>query len=348
MDPLTEQLALNMPLTLGASLSGIASPESLRGGPDTVDLDYVVEGARSVIVFGVPFDESLIEPYLRKEDYGLNANKIRTTTFAAGIAFEISTVLTSLGYEARPVAPNFAFRKDTPNGIFDRVPPASLKLIAASCGIGHIGQSGLLITREFGAAFSLGAVITDAVLKPTEPLPEEDNYCDRCMACRQACVAGFIEPEPVRIDMGGRSVRVGNCRAAARCAYPCGGITGLHPGGRWSTWSPGRFPVPEEDEEYRTISRKYVGRYLERKRSGAICYNPLLAGTYEMQYTCSNCQFVCHPDPAVRRSRLKMLRNSGVVVEDADGNKTAMPPKEAAEFVAGLPEERRRLYTDDA
>ncbi|MDR3282448.1 MAG: hypothetical protein LBS92_02415 [Candidatus Methanoplasma sp.] len=348
MDLLTEELALDMPLNLGASLSGIATLESLCGGPETVDLGYALAGAKSAIVFGVPFDDSLIEPYLGKRDYSLSANKIRTTTFAAGIAFEISTVLTSLGYKTCPVAPNFAFRKDTPNGIFDRVPPASLKLIAASCGIGHIGQSGLLITKEFGAAFSLGAVITDAVLKPTEPLPEEENYCNRCMACKLACVADFINPEPVSIDMGGRSVRVGNCRLAARCAYPCGGITGLHPSGRWSTWSGGRFPMPEDDDEYRTISRKYVGRYLERKRSGAICYNPLLAGTYEMQYTCSNCQFVCHPDPEVRRSRLKTLRNSGVVVEDADGNKRGVPPKEAEAFLAGLPEERRRLYTDDS
>ena len=346
MDPLTRELALNMPLTLGATLSGISVPESLKGGPAVVDLDYALPGARSVIVFGVPFDDSLVEPYLGKKSYDLNTNKIRVTTFAAGIAFEISTVLTSLGYKTYPIAPNFAFRTDTPNGIFDRVPPASLKLIAVSCGLGHIGQSGLLITKKYGAALSLGGVITDAVLEPTEPLPESENYCDRCMACKAACVADFINKEKISIDMGGRSVRVGNCRLAARCAYPCGGITGLHPNGKWSTWSSGRFPLPEEDEEYRTMSRKYVRQYLERKRDGAICYNPLLAGTYEMQYTCSNCQFVCHPDPAVRKRRLAAIRNSGAIIEDRDGQKKAVSPEEAERYVSGLPAERRRLYTD--
>ncbi|MDR1404560.1 MAG: hypothetical protein LBJ20_03205 [Candidatus Methanoplasma sp.] len=346
MDPLTRKLALNMPLTLGAALSGIATPDSLRGGPEVADLDYALPGARSAIVFGVPFDDSFIDPYLGKKNCDLSTNKIRITTFAAGIAFEISTVLASLGYRTYPIAPNFEFRKDSPNGIYNRVPPASLKLIAVSCGIGCIGQSGLLITKKYGAALSLGGVITDAVLEPTEPLPESENYCDRCMLCKAACVADFIERDEVSINMGGRSVRVGNCRPAARCAYPCGGITGLHPDGKWSTWSPGRFPLPEKDEEYRTISKKYVGRYLERKRNGAVCYNPLLAGTYEMQYTCSNCQFVCHPDPEVRKKRLSMLRNSGAVIEDSDGNRTAVSPEEAEKYVSELPSERRRLYSD--
>ncbi|MDR2846503.1 MAG: hypothetical protein LBV63_04390 [Candidatus Methanoplasma sp.] len=343
---ITTELALNMPKTLGAAISGITTPELLNGGPATVDLDYVLPGARSVIIFGVPFNQDLIDPYLAKSDYALNENKIRITTFAAGIAFEISTVLTSLGYKAIPVAPNFAFRKDTPNGIFDRIPPSSLKLMAVSCGLGHIGQSGLLITKKFGAALSLGAIITDVELEPTQPLPEEENYCDSCGLCNRACVAGFINKGEIRITMGGRSVRVGNCRLAARCAYPCGGITGLHPSGEWSTWSPGRFPLPEDDDEYRTISKKYVGRYLERERTGAICYNPLLAGTYEMQYTCSNCQFVCHPDRSVRKKRFELLAKSGVVIEGADGIKRAVSPEEADRFLAELPEEKRRLYTE--
>ncbi|MDR0888138.1 MAG: hypothetical protein LBM39_03015 [Candidatus Methanoplasma sp.] len=344
--PITTESALNMPKTLGAAISGITTPELLKGGPATVDLDYVLPGAKSVIIFGVPFNQDLIEPYLSKKDYALNENKIRNTTLAFGIAFEISTVLTSLGYKTVPVAPNFEFRKDTPGGIFDRIPSSSLKLMAVSCGLGHIGQSGLLITKEFGAAFSLGAVITDAELQPTQPLPEEENYCDSCGFCNRSCAANFINKGEIRITMGGRQVRVGNCKLAARCAYVCGGITGLHTNGEWSTWSAGRFPIPEEDEEYKTISRKYIGRYLERERTGAICYNPLLAGTYEMQYTCSNCQFVCHPDPSVRKKRFDLLAKSGVIIEGADGIPRAVSPEEADRFLAELPEEKRRLYTE--
>ena len=342
---LTRELALRMPLNLGASKSGIATKETLKG-PWVADLEYVLPGAKSAIIFCVPFDQGLIEPFLGKKNFKLSDHKIRTTTFAFGISFEISTVLNSLGYRTYPVASNFAFRKDTPNGIFDRIPPISLKLMARACGIGHIAQSGLLITKEHGAAFSLGGVVTDAELEPTGPLPEEENYCDRCMICKKACVADHINSGALTMDLGNETIRVGNCRLPARCAYPCGGLTGLHRSGEWSTWSPGRFPLPEEDEEYRTISRKYVQQYLQRKRDGAISYNPLLAYPFEMQYACCNCQFVCHPDIKVRKRRLEMLRNSGVVIEEEDGRKHAVTPEEAEEFISKMPPERRRLFTD--
>jgi len=342
----TTEMALNMPKGLGAALSGIATKASLEGAPYVADLDYVLPGARSAIVFAVPFDQNLIEPFLGKKDFSLSAHKIERTTFSFGISFELSAVLTSLGYKAVPIASNFAFRKDTPNGIFDRIPPISLKLLAAACGVGSIGQSGLLLTKQYGAAFSLGGVVTDIELEPTEPLPDEENYCDGCLLCKRSCVADFILPEKREIEIGGRRMRAGNCRLAARCAYPCGGITGLDRSGKWSTWSPGRFPLPEEDEEYRTISREHVGQYLQRKRLGPVSYNPLLAGNYEMQYTCSNCQFVCHPDRGIRKKRYDALMNSGVVIEEEDGTKRAVSPEEAEEFLNGLPGGRRRLFID--
>jgi epoxyqueuosine reductase QueG len=327
-------------------LSGIATKGSLEGAPYTADLDYVLPGARSAIIFAVPFDEGLIEPFLSKKDFSLSGHKIERTTFTFGISFELSTVLTALGHKAVPIASNFAFRRDTPNGIFDRIPPVSLKILAAACGVGSIGQSGLLLTKQYGAAFSLGGVVTDLELEPTEPLPESENYCDGCLLCKRSCVADFILPDRRTMTIGGKEMRVGNCRPASRCAYPCGGITGLDRSGKWSTWSPGRFPLPEDDEDYRTISRKYVGQYLQRKRTGPVSYNPLLAGTYEMQYTCSNCQFVCHPDREVRKKRHKMLTEGGVVIEEEDGTKRAVPPKEAEEFLDGLSKERRDLFTE--
>ena len=345
MNVLTKELALQMPLNLGASKSGIAVNETLKG-PHTSDLEYVLPGARSAIVFCVPFDQNLIDSFFAKKSFELNENKVRTTTFAAGIAFEISTVLTSLGYKTYPVAPNFAFRTETPNGIFDRIPPISLKFLARASGIGHIAQSGLLINKEHGAAFSLGAVVTDAVLEPTYPLPEDESYCDRCGMCGKVCVADHINKGIVEMRLGEETIRGGNCRLPARCAYPCGGLTGLHKSGEWSTWSPGRFPLPEDDEEYRTISRKYVQQYLQRNREGAMCYNPLLAYPFEMQYTCCNCQFVCHPDIEIRKKRYELLKNSGVVVEGPDGKNCVVTRKEADEIIAKMPDERRRLFID--
>jgi len=346
MGNLTKELALKMPLDLGASRSGIATKETLKG-QHLADLEHVLPGARSAIIFCVPFDQSLIEPFLSKKSFALSDNKIRTTTLTFGISFEIATVLTSLGYKAYPVASNFAFRTDTPNGIYDRIPPISLKLMARACGIGHIAQSGLLINKEHGAAFSIGGVVTDADLEPTHPLPENENYCDRCLICKKACIADHINSGPVTIRLGNGTIRAGNCRLPARCAYPCGGLTGLSKDGKWSTWSPGRFPLPDDDDEYRTISRRYVQQYLQRKRSGPTAYNPLLMYPFEMQYSCCNCQFVCDPDIKVRKRRFELLKGSGVVIEEEDGRKHAVAPEEAQEFVSKMPPERKKLFTDE-
>lgn len=34
-----------------------------------------------------------------------------------------------------------------------------------------------------------------------------------------------------------------------RCFITCGGSNGLHPSGKFSTWSPGRYDYPENDKE---------------------------------------------------------------------------------------------------
>jgi hypothetical protein len=46
-----------------------------------------------------------------------------------------------------------------------------------------------------------------------------------------------------------------------RCMYVCGGLTGLHASGKWSTWSPGRFPIPEADEDFEPAFQKALEPY---------------------------------------------------------------------------------------
>ena len=44
-------LVLEYPLLEGAMKSGIATPETLSGGPPSVDLSYVLPGAKSAVAF---------------------------------------------------------------------------------------------------------------------------------------------------------------------------------------------------------------------------------------------------------------------------------------------------------
>jgi hypothetical protein len=63
-----------------------------------------------------------------------------------------------------------------------------------------------------------------------------------------------------------------------------------------------------------------------------------------MEYTCSNCHFVCHPNKEVRKARYRMLTESGVVIQEPDGTRRAVSPEEAKEYLKSMSPERRKLY----
>ena len=63
-----------------------------------------------------------------------------------------------------------------------------------------------------------------------------------------------------------------------------------------------------------------------------------------MEYTCANCQLVCHPEKEVRTARYKMLIESGVVIQEADGTRRVVSPEEAKEYLNSMPLERKKLY----
>jgi epoxyqueuosine reductase QueG len=67
---------------------------------------------------------------------------------------------------------------------------------AIECGFGELGKHGSIINPEFGSAFRLGAVLTDAPFATT-PRREFgiDDFCSRCRVCENACPPLAIAPE---------------------------------------------------------------------------------------------------------------------------------------------------------
>jgi epoxyqueuosine reductase len=61
------------------------------------------------------------------------------------------------------------------------------KTVATRAGLGWIGKSALLITREYGPAVRFVTVLTDAPVTPGEPINE--SLCTKCMHCVNACPA---------------------------------------------------------------------------------------------------------------------------------------------------------------
>ncbi len=64
------------------------------------------------------------------------------------------------------------------------------KMAATSAGLGWIGKNGLLISPGHGPRLSLTTVLTDARIRPDEPV--EDCLCGTCTLCVEHCPSGAI------------------------------------------------------------------------------------------------------------------------------------------------------------
>ena len=102
---------------------------------------------------------------------------------AASAAKKIAGWLREQGWDAKPVTGPMV-------GDILMIPPA------LECGFGELGKHGSLINPEFGSAFRLGAVLTNAPFATT-PKREFgiDDFCSRCRVCENACPPFAITPE---------------------------------------------------------------------------------------------------------------------------------------------------------
>lgn len=335
------------PILEGAFVSGIATKDTLAGLPPSVDLSYVMPEARSAVVFAVALDQGPIPDYLGKKDrlsYEREYNKINS--ISCGIAVKLASNLSQRGHPAVPLASNDVYRDDTPQGRFDMAPPISLRYLAVASGVASFGWSGNVIDQTHGACIILGAVLTSAELIPTEPLNQADNYCDDCRMCAAACASGLMDDKAMtEVTLGGHTFSYAARRTYVRCQYVCGGCTGLHQSGKWSTWSPARFPVPDEDEAFLPILMATSSVYGRRPEGPGGRYHSMLDD--KLYTTCGNCQIVCVPDKEERTRRYKLLARGGVVVQNPDGTLKAVAPDEAEAHLAAMTPEQRALYDGD-
>ena len=326
---------------------GIATTETLAGGPESVDLEYVMPGAKSAVSFAVPMNQDLMMPYLsKKERRPYQHEHLHVHALTAGMALLLSRYLDQRGYPSYPLASNNVYRTDaSPGGANDLLPDISLRYLAVATGVAQFGLSGNVLTKEHGAAIILGGIVTTAELEPTEPLPDEDNYCDGCRLCMAACSASMMDPEEeASVTLGGKEHTYSKRRTYHRCELVCGGFTGLHPSGKWSTWSPGRFEIPKEEDEFMGALVNAAMAYRQRPETEGGFLTHLIDKKLGM--TCGCCQIICVADKEERKKRYKMLTESGCVVQNPDGSVEAFPPEEAAERVAAMDPETRALYED--
>ncbi len=331
---------------IGACEVGVCTTETLAGGPPSTDLEYVLPGAKSAVSFAVPMDHEKIERYLAKESHADHqADNIHVNFQVTGMSAGLADYWNQKGILSKGTAGNGVYRRDTPGGMYDFKPDISHRYLAVRSGVGWFGLSGNVITPSNGASVILGSVVTTAELEPTEPLAEDDKYCDECKLCFGSCTSGLMDKEAkTSVPLGDREFSYSARRHFQRCDLVCGGFAGLAKNGRWSTWSPGRFDVPHEDDEVTDALIEAVVASLPRPEVPGGFRQPALPASAKLNVTCANCQLICHPERDERKRRYKLLTRGGVVVQSTDGTLRAVTPQEAEKHLDEMSPERRAMY----
>ena len=174
-------------LSAGASLVGYADmgpvpPEARENLPFAVSIAVALDPHTVAEIRTGPTSEYWAE-YRR-----VNRRLADLADLAAGS-------LISSGHVARALVPTIAETDPvTHAGVSYDPQTLSVKLphktAATLAGLGWIGKSDLLVTREYGSAVRLTTVLTDAPLRPGRPV--RVSSCGSCHDCFDACPAHAI------------------------------------------------------------------------------------------------------------------------------------------------------------
>lgn len=348
----------------GAIKVGFTTLETLAGGPPGSDITYVLPEAQSAISYALPLNRDLIRPYLKKEPnsrVNLENDRFNVTMKAWDISKEVAELLRKKGFKAFAVMSNFKYRKDSEDWNYELTPDISLRYLALRGGVGSFGWSGNLGLKGYGPLFTLGGIVTSAMLEPTDPIPESESFCNKCKVCVKVCAFRmFDEEEEVTIKIGGQEYTHAKRIDKGRCHMVCGGYSGLDITGKWSTWSAGRYEQPKtKHEAIVSLIRAQKNWFKLPKREDAKFYDykdieelqnvPFIGnktvklGNY-LLFTCGHCQIVCWGDPKETNENYRLLKNSGCVVQKEDGSIVVLPPVEAKKAFDNLDPEHKKLY----
>ena len=332
-------------LEQGAVKVGFARKEALAGGPPSADLDFTLPGVRSAVSFALPFDRDKIRAFLAKKDrLPHEEDNITTNMRVTSLSWEVAGLLKAEGYEARGTAANLNYRKDMPDWQITMHPKISHRYVAVASGLGSFGWSGNVGIKGYGAAIILGTCVTSAELEPTPLVQEDQRFCDNCKLCVSACPMGMFEKElSMSLTLGGVTFTHAARKTYLLCQMCCGGFTGLHSSGRWSSWSPGRFSVPEGEKALLSELLRAMSQYQKWPRVSAGYQNPAFEGA-NLNMTCGNCQIVCWGDKKERAQNVKLLHTSGCIVQEPDGSLHVLPAGKAREAFECMDPEHRGLY----
>ena len=250
-------------LERGALKVGFATSDTLSGGPPSADLSYILPEARSAVSFALPLDREKIKAFLGKASHSAHEqDNFEVNIKSSRLAKALAIWLEEMGFASKRVISNNVYRTEVEGWQLSMPPDLSHRYIAARSGVGSFGWSGNVGIKGIGSAIILGTTVTEAELEPTAPVSEGETFCDSCKLCVAACPSGMFDAkEETSVTLGGVTFTFSNRNSYTGCQFVCGGFTGLHKSGKWSTWSPGRYRLPEDEKQLLDVFFHAIDNY---------------------------------------------------------------------------------------
>ncbi|MBT4087011.1 MAG: epoxyqueuosine reductase [Deltaproteobacteria bacterium] len=326
-----EERLKSLAKSLGADLVGLTTKDILADGPPSANPRYLLPSANSVISFALSLDKDLVQDFISKKKWRPHCDDrkiIVQNLYKIGTA--LSEQLRSEGYEAVNVDLNNNYRPekdaDDVTEMTEFHPDFSHRYAALAAGIGRLGWSGNLLTKDYGALVELGSVLTSANLTPDTPIPDEEHPCDGCKMCSLVCPVEMIQPKiSTQVTVAGVIETISRKRPNTCCWISCTGYEGLASSGTWSNWSPYRLgrPLPEDKQELDSlcISLQKADPQMQAADNSFNNYRQAVFDPDWFYYTvCGFCRTVCSSRREERLANRKLIVNSGTAALRLDGS----------------------------
>lgn len=180
---------------------------------------------KKVIVLAIPLFLPMVNttPSMMYQELYNTSNRVTDD-----MAYQLANYIDGLGFRAiffpRDCYAEIKTLLKNPAAAFSHV------IAAYYAGVGTIGDSHNLITKEFGPRVRLVSVLTDAPIESDEKI--SGNLCIHCKKCLSACPAGcFSESRDVHYEMDKNACTKYHLELQAEHHFPCGICANICPVG---------------------------------------------------------------------------------------------------------------------
>lgn len=180
----------------GVAGLGLAPATAMEGAPAGLAPHDLLPDAAGLICFGLPVPRGVFQAGGRGLAlYWRAANLLYRQL--DGLALRVANRLEARGGLALPVPGCFPYDFQGKGSFSGFI---SLTQMARACGLGQVGNNGLLFHPRFGPRLILAGVVTTLALEPgVWPEPASRGCPAGCRVCQEACPAGALNGQG-RVD----------------------------------------------------------------------------------------------------------------------------------------------------